>query len=58
MAKQRGKVDFLGRGKGPGDNGFAKTRKSIKRQTSKLVRRMGKHLLEDAPARVTKGWAD
>jgi hypothetical protein len=30
----------------------------IKRQTSKLARRLGKSMLEDAPARVTTGWAD
>lgn len=50
--KARGQVDALGRG------GPAKLRKSIKRQTSKLVRRMGKRLLDDAPVRVIKGYAD
>jgi hypothetical protein len=33
-------------------------RKWWKRQTAKLVRRLGKRLLEDAPQRVTRGWTD
>jgi hypothetical protein len=31
---------------------------SIKRQTAKLARHLGKRLLEDAPRRVTRGYAD
>ena len=58
MTKARGQVDFLGRGKGPADRGFAKTRRALKRATSKLARRLGKRLLQDAPSRVTRGFAD
>jgi hypothetical protein len=39
-------------------SGVVGLRKSIKRQTSKLVRRNGKRLLDDAPTRVIKGYAD
>lgn len=58
MAKARGFIDALGPGKGPRDRGFAKTRKQIKRATSKLARRLGRRMLEDAPVRVTRGYAD
>lgn len=37
---------------------FRKARKYIKRVTSKSARRAAKVLLEDAPARRTKGWSN
>jgi len=30
----------------------------VKRQTARRARRLGKALLEDAPRRATRGWAD
>jgi len=35
-----------------------KIRRWVKRQTSRKLRRLAKRLLQDAPVRVTKGWAD
>jgi hypothetical protein len=58
MHKVIGYVDALGKGKGPNDTGCRKTRRSIKRQTSKARRRASKRLMEDAPKRVTQGWHD
>lgn len=36
----------------------AKFLRYLKRRTAKRSRRLGKQLLDDAPMRVTKGWAD
>lgn len=33
-------------------------RRWVKRQTSRKLRRLAKRLLQDAPVRGTKGWAD
>ena len=38
--------------------GFRKSRRYIKRATSKLARRAGKRYGEDAPVRVITGWVD
>jgi len=40
------------------DTSFRKSRRFIKRQTSKLARRLGKRMGEDTPVRVVKGYAD
>jgi hypothetical protein len=39
-------------------SGYRKSRKYIKRATSKLCRRQGKRYGEDAPVRVVTGWVD
>lgn len=54
--RKNAKIDFLGRGKG--DNSQAEARRFLKRQTVKAARRLGKKLLDDAPARVTRGYWD
>lgn len=54
--KKRGFVEALGRG--GGHNDFPKGRRFIKRQTAKLIRRLGRLMLDDTPIRVTRGWAD
>ncbi len=55
MKKARGFVDTLGRGTG---DRTPRLRKRLKRQASKLMRRLGKGLLDDTPRRVTTGYAD
>lgn len=52
MKRARGFTLRLGRGEG------AALRRFLKRQTSKLIRRLGKAMGEDAPKRVTQGYAD
>jgi len=37
---------------------WRKTRRKIKRQTRRTVRQLGKRLLEDAPKKVMRGYAD
>lgn len=39
-------------------SGFRKSRKRIKRNTSKIRRRLGKVMLEDAPPKFYRGWVD
>jgi hypothetical protein len=40
------------------DTAFRKSRRYIKQQTAKKMRRLGKKLQEDAPKSVIKGWSD
>ncbi len=35
-----------------------KVTRFIKRETRRLARRLAKLLMEDAPRRITRGWAD
>lgn len=37
---------------------FAKKKRFLKKQVTRLRRRQGKELLEDAPPRSTGGWVD
>jgi len=40
------------------DSGWRKTKRFIKRQTGKTLRRLGKKHLEYAPRSVIRGWCD
>ena len=37
---------------------WRKSKRQIKKSTSRYARREGRRLLDDAPARVTRGYAD
>jgi len=40
------------------ETSWRKTKRCIKRQTAKAMRRAGKRMLDDAPKSVIQGWAD